>query len=316
MDNRHLYYGYDEWFLDDNTGTRIKVSHPILGQRFSNDVAPVIGRDDGMLNYIHYSLKLSKSRKFAIYTATNIDGGLFRSAICPTSWSKDKRAKEFQHGYELYKADKSDFDRGHMAKREDVQWGSSLAVAQEAVNITFRYSNAVPQHRELNQKIWKRLENYILHTETRKKALKICVFTGPVLSRYDPPFVTEVRGNMILLPTLFWKVVFYLKEDGNLYRAGFMMSQRQLLIDKGIVEELEVDAGQEELFQAFDDAATYQVNVSFIEKISNLQFASAIDVYQETRGEKLILEDIEVDPDLESLSQTQFLGFSIKNIKL
>ena len=60
-----------------------------------------------------------------------------------------------------------------MTRREDVQWGITDEAAQEAADSTFFYPNAVPQHKELNQRIWKRLENYILHTETRKKSLKL-----------------------------------------------------------------------------------------------------------------------------------------------
>ncbi len=203
-----------------------------------------------------------------------------------------------------------------MTKREDVQWGDTPALAQQAADSTFYYTNAVPQHKSLNQKIWKRLEDYILHTETRKKSLKICVFTGPILTHNDPPFVTAVKNQTILIPIIFWKVIIFPKEDGNLYRVGFMMSQRRLLTENGIVEELEMASDSNEIFMKFDDAETYQVNVPLIELLADMQFPKAIDSYEDEREVKLILEEIDIDPDLESSSEAQSLGFSISNIIL
>lgn len=311
MSNEKLYKGFNHEFL-----TVDKVDFPILGSRHKNDVVPVEGNAKSILHYINYSVMLSKSRKFPFFTASNIDGKLFKKASRTKSWKKDERAKQYQLGQELYSAAKSDFDKGHMTKREDVQWGDTVGLAQLAADSTFYYSNAVPQHKDLNQEIWKSLEDYILHTETKKKVLKICVFTGPVLSDNDPPFVTTVKGETILLPTIFWKVVIFPKEDGKLYRVGFMMSQNRLLIENGIVEELEAGFDEEGLFMQFDDAATYQVNISLIEKLADIKLPNAIDSYSDDRKMKLVLQEIDIDPELESDSVEQTLGFTISNIVL
>jgi endonuclease G len=95
-----------------------------------------------------------------------------------------------------------------------------------------------------------------------------------------------------------------------------MMSQRKLLIENGIVEELETATSEDELFMQFDDAATYQVNVSLIEQLAAIQLPKAIDSYNDDRNVKLVLNEIEIDPDLESFSAEQILGFSILNIVL
>ncbi len=315
MENEKLYQGFKHDFLADETVNE-NVAFPILGTKHKNDVAPVDGNDKSIVNYMNYSVQLSASRKFPFFTASNIDGGLFKKANRAPSWKKDERVKAFQWGQELYSADKSDFDKGHMTKREDVQWGETPGLAQKAADSTFFYSNAVPQHKELNQQIWKSLEDYVLHTETRKKSLKVCVFTGPVLTKNDPQFITTVKDETILIPIVFWKVVVFPKEDGKLYRVGFMMSQKKLLTEYGIVEELEAATAEDELFMQFDDAATYQVNISLIEQLADIKLPKAIDSYKDTRSKKLVLNEIDIDPELESDSVSQFLGYSIENLTL
>jgi endonuclease G, mitochondrial len=201
-----LYNGFKIDFLKDEM-VKQDVNLPMLSKKQKSDLAPVEDNKHSILNYHNFCLQLSASRKFPFFTASNVDGQLFKKAERASSWKKDKRVKKYQWGQELYSADKGNFDKGHMTKREDVQWGITDEVAQKAADSTFFYPNAVPQHKNLNQRIWKRLEDYILHTETRKKSLKVCVLTGPVLSDNDPMFVTTVRKETIILPIIFWKVV-------------------------------------------------------------------------------------------------------------
>lgn len=311
MKSKVLYKGYNTEFISGEI-----VSLPKLNQEQTDDL---VHDEEGknVIEYINYSLQLSASHKLPFYTATNIDGLLFKKVPRKDNWRKDGRiSKEFQWGQELYKVPKSDFDKGHMTKREDVQWGDTIGIALNAADTTFFYTNAVPQHKDLNRYIWRSLEDYILHTETNKNSLKICVFTGPVLSYYNPYFVSQVANESVKLPILFWKVVVFLKDDGKLYRVGFMMSQNSLFEEHGIIEELELGISDESLFMQFKDAETYQVNISVIEDLSGIKIPSAIDSYTDLRNIKLILNEIDIDPDLESDNIEQNLGFSIKNIIL
>lgn len=308
MISEKLFQGYNEKFISNQT-----VSLPKLSQEQNDDL---VSDDEGnkVIKYINYSLQQSASHKFPFYTATNIDGLQFKKVPRKDNWRKDTRlSKEFQMGKELYSSSKSDFDKGHMTKREDVQWGETPGIALNAANSTFYYTNAVPQHKDLNRDIWRSLEDYILHTETKRNEIRICVFTGPVLSSSNPYFVTPINGKQIQIPSLFWKVVVFQKEDGNLYRVGFMMSQNKLLLENHIVEELESD---DKLFMQFKDADTYQVNISLIDEFTGLEMPKAIDSYTERRSTKLILEEIDIDPDLESDSLESFIGYNIKNLKL
>lgn len=315
MKSEKLFQGYDVGFLSDDSN-QLPVPLPQLNEFQKNDLA-INENSENIIKYINYSLQLSKSHKFPYYTATNIDGKLFQKVPRKDNWRKDNRiSKNFQWGPELYKSPKGDFDKGHMTKREDVQWGDTIGIALNAADSTFFYTNAVPQHKDLNRFIWRSLEDYILHTETKKNSLKISVFTGPVLSYNNPYFVNQIKNVSIQLPILFWKIVIFPKDDGKLYRVGFMMCQNSLLEKDGIIEELESSSSDETLFMQFKDADTYQVNISLIEELSGIIIPSAIDSYIDRRNTKLILNEIDIDPDLESGNIEQKLGFLIQNIVL
>lgn len=308
MISEKLFQGYDEKFIPNQI-----VLLPKLNQEQSDDLV-LDNNGNDVIKYINYSLQQSASHKFPFFTATNIDGKSFKKISRQGYWRKDPRiSTSLQFGKELYSAPKSDFDRGHMTKREDVQWGDTTGIALNAAKSTFYYTNSVPQHKDLNQDIWKSLEDYILHTETKPNELRICVFTGPVLSSSNPYFLTPINDKQIHIPSLFWKVVVFQKEDGQLYRVGFMMSQNKLLLNANIIEELE---SKDQLFMQFEDAYTYQVNISLIEEITGLEIPKAIDSYTDTRNTKLVLKEIDIDPDLESNSIEYQLGFYIENLIL
>jgi endonuclease G, mitochondrial len=292
------YKGYKEDFL----GTGKKVALPKLSAVQKKDLAPVKGNKSNLAHYMHYSLVLSKKRRFPYFTATNIDGKMFKKISRKDNWRRDERiAHEHQWGDELYKATKSDFDRGHMTKREDPQWGPTESHAIKAADSTFFFSNSVPQHGRLNQRIWRLLEDYILHTETRNHDMKVVVLTGPVLSDKDPNFVTEVSGQTVKIPTLFWKIVVFPKSDGKLYRAGFIMSQESLLRDNDIIETFrgvtEAATDEDMLFLEFDEAETYQTSIDNIEKMTGLTMPKAKDIYTDKRSIKLLLKEVDVNAE-------------------
>ena len=210
------FKGYKKTFL----GRKFNVSLPKPDKKKLPDIAPVVNKKDNILQYPNYSVLQSASRKFPIFSASNIDGKFFqsigRNSLFPGGndrWAKDPRlSKDHQWGDELYSADKSDFDKGHLTKREDVQWGKTPKEAILAAQKTFYFTNAVPQRKELNQQIWRSLEDYILKSETVTNGLKVNVFTGPVLNDNDPFFITKIGKAEVRIPTLFWKIVYFVKK--------------------------------------------------------------------------------------------------------
>ncbi|EDP95034.1 probable protease [Kordia algicida OT-1] len=279
--------------------------------------------DDFYLQYQNYSVLQNPFRKFPYYSAVNVDGKQFhklkRDTIFEGSerWEKDARIPlETQWGKALYDAEKYDFDKGHMAKREDVQWGNNAEAARLAARSTFYYTNAIPQVSKLNRGVWKSIENYILHHETIKNSMKICLFSGPVFRENDPEFLKKVNDEKVQLPYLFWKVVYYVK-DNELYRAGFLTSQQRQMQKKRIVKP--VSRSEEGVrsthFNAFKDAETYQVNVSFIEQLSRLSFQAAAEMFQSNDPEQIILSRVNVRSDAHESVKLEAIANSI-NLKL
>ena len=102
-------------------------------------------------------------------TAVNIDGKhSVRIKRASDRWFADARVPlEIQLGQADY--DDPQIDRGHMVRREDPNWdpasapGAGSALAEQANQDTFHYTNAAPQHSTMNQgkELWQGLENYM-----------------------------------------------------------------------------------------------------------------------------------------------------------
>jgi endonuclease G len=169
------------------------------------------------LDYQHFSIVMSKSRRIAMFVACNIDGSTSKTIDRgDDKWAYDGRIPlDAQIGEELY-AD-NDLDRGHLVRREDPNWGTdeSAAVANED---TFHFTNCSPQMGAFNQRTWLGLENYILQN-TRRWQDRVTVFTGPVFRDDDPVY----RG--IRIPVAYWKVVAFVHDDGRPSATAYVIDQ-------------------------------------------------------------------------------------------
>jgi endonuclease G len=212
----------------------------------------VVNRQSGgaarfVLPYTHFSVVMNGERRMPFYSAVNIDGTQLRRIPRGDTWFLDPRIPaEAQIGNEVYK--NNDLDRGHMTRRLDPVWGTP-GVAAQADADTFCYTNACPQHKDLNQKEWQQLEDYVLNNAGAHD-LRVTVFTGPVFGEDDRPY----RG--VRLPSEFWKVVVIVREDtGELSATGYVLSQRDMI------------SGLEFVFGEFK---TYQVPLRRIEELTGL----------------------------------------------
>jgi endonuclease G len=239
--------GYDVDFL----GTRVEA--PALTASTKDDAVLVGGTE--RIDYTHFSLAMSKSRKFALWVAWNIDGGslrkLDRSGI---PFVKDPRVPaEFQTGDELYKNNR--LDRGHLARRADLIWGSA-AVAKKANKDSFFFTNITPQMDDFNQSakagLWGRLED-ALFADVEVDDLRVSVSGGPVFSADDRVFRT------VSLPREFWKVITFV-EAGVLKTSAFLLTQN---LDQ--LEALDLD-----------EFRVFQVTIAELEQRTGLQFARAL----------------------------------------
>ncbi|MGG0185243.1 DNA/RNA non-specific endonuclease [Bacillus rhizoplanae] len=234
--------GYDTKFLGDN----YEVPHPKFRSDLEQDIVPVKNTGN-VLNYTHFSIVMSKSRRLAYYTVVNIDGNqLMDVRREKDKWHFDPRIeRKFQCGPELYQG--NDIDQGHLVRRRDPVWGKE---AKQANEDTFHFTNCSPQHKNLNQKTWLDLENYILNNAENSK-LKVTVFTGPIFRSDDIVY----RG--VQIPVEFWKIAVIVKEDDSLSATAYLQSQ------KNLIDNLEF---------AYGAYKTYQIPVSKIEVLTGLDF--------------------------------------------
>lgn len=270
------HIGYNPRFL----GRSFYLPLPKLSEKQKGDLIRYEGKKY-ILDYIHYSVVMCKSRRLAYYTAVNIDGSCWQDNARDGSWKEEKRiANDEQLGNKLYRAEQSKFDKGHLVRREDPEWGDK-ELSLQAGNQTFIYTNCAPQHEKLNRDIWADLEANILHAGADSLNVKVSVFTGPVLNSTDGSFVTPIENQFIQIPNLFWKVVVWKKGDTKLYAVGFIQSQESFLIEDAIIRKpLTVNSKllckmtDDDFFEhiKFKDGNTYQVRLEEIEQLSGLKF--------------------------------------------
>jgi endonuclease G len=239
-------------FDPDFLGTSVGVPVPV------GDVAADVLDVDGTTqwNYTHFSLAMSESRRLARWVGWHIDGlTLFPSESIPRAddFRLDPRLPaEAQTGEEVYAA--NDLDRGHLARRSDLLWGS-LDEARAANEDSFFFTNIAPQMNDLNQSgldgVWGLLEDAVLEQAGLERR-RLTLFGGPVLTDHD------VAYRDFLIPAAFWKVVVYVL-DGTLSARCFVLAQ-------------EVDPLR--LSVTLDDFATYEVSLDRLEALLSLTFPS------------------------------------------
>lgn len=230
--------GYDPGFL----GTAL----PLPGVGSNAAVA------SAELRYHHFSVVVHRTRRLALFTAVNIDGGRTDALLRGDDrWILDPRLpREEQTGAAVY-ADNT-LDRGHLVRRLDPAWGP---LARAANDDTFHYTNSAPQHHAFNagSTLWLGLEEYVLGT-ARRDRLRVSVVSGPVLAPDDPPY----RG--VLLPRQFYKVVAVVDAAGSLVVTGYVLGQHAFL--PGVLTEA-----------AFGAYRTFQVPVAMIAALTGLDLA-------------------------------------------
>lgn len=233
-------------------------SHSVLPTDFPGNALP----------YTHFSILMSKSRRFPIITAENLDGALKYNLKRNDRWGFDPRIpKEAQVGHAEFYGPQP-FDKGHMVRRENPGWGETEEEARLGEDDTFVYTNAIPQMPQLNQHTWLSLENYIL-THTKTQGFRISVFTGPVFRESDPAY----GDTAVQVCVDFWKVVVCLDSDTQeILSSSYLLTQEDIMPQEGF------------RFGAFK---TYQVPITKIEKEADIRFSKAIRDADVFGGESL-----------------------------
>jgi endonuclease G len=209
--------GFDPDFIQ---GFAVRV--PTLGERLRESAF-----DNGaLLDHTRYTIVFNQDRGFAIYTAHNIDG----AAIIPEGEiPRHDRFRldpdvpsQFQvnnnRGYS-----NNPWDRGHLVRRRALHWGNR-AEAEQADGESYFWTNIAPQHENLHDTAWGRIEDWMLEFADQGDK-QAAIFTGPILTLDDPEHRNQPNKPPIRIPGGFWKILA-IKHQGNLKAAGFLVWQR------------------------------------------------------------------------------------------
>ena len=255
--------GYDPDFL----GIRVPLPKLSAEMEANSVEVPAAFRANGdkyVLTYHHYSLVMNHKRRFAWYSAANVDGK--RRPALPKrtddEWHIDPRiddpeAPQFQYGEELYATKKT--DRGHLTRYLDVAWGTKEE-ALKALADTFHFTNCCLQLSEFNQTQarWQGIEQFLLERKAKKDKMRISVITGPIFKQSDPKYQNKFMNAPVRIPLEFWKICALIREDGTLSATAFILSQDDITSLPG--------------FEAFLDVKEVQTTIRNVEKRTGLQF--------------------------------------------
>ncbi len=249
--------------------------------KLAKQVAPLrageANAEQGELKYEHFSIKLNKSKKMALFTATNIDGkryldidrttGLVKEGAEGETWYTDPRTSDaFYLGQPFYSAWSNLFDRGHLTRRMDPNWGTPEQ-AQRANADTYHLTNCSPQHFRFNEstKFWQGAEQFVLEngaiaedTENR-----ICVFQGPI---FDDKI--DLWSDDVQIPSSFFKVIAWKGKTG-VKSVGLVVDQLALLSEQR-------HGGIKPGAPAFVNVSQWRVAIADIESRTELDFGKAV----------------------------------------
>ncbi len=187
----------------------------------------------GYIHHSRHSILFNQQRGFAFISAHNIDGStLSKSQFTKRNFKTDPKIKpatlqvDNDRGYREGKNGifgPNPWDRGHLARRKSLSWGNE-AQASIAELESDLWSNIVPQHENLHDDSWGKIEDWMLeHVDGDYQRAN--VFTGPIFTEDDPKHKNGPNEIPIRIPSGFWKVIT-IKLNGVMRSAGFLVWQR------------------------------------------------------------------------------------------
>jgi endonuclease G len=207
--------GYDPTFLRPGKLDG-RVFLPTLSKALEANATRMTAKPKSyVLDYHDYSLAMHRTRRFAIYSAANVDfSGRFDMARPPDKWLTDPRIPaDSQVGAAMYL--NNQFDRGHLTRREDMEYGTTRPEALSTAADTCHWTNCTPQHAKFNEgkQLWQGIERHILEDAITPEQFRAQVITGPVFGKKDP----VLEGFPATpYPLRYWKVVAAINASGKL----------------------------------------------------------------------------------------------------
>ena len=166
----------------------------------------------------------------------------------------------------FYSAWSNLFDRGHLTRRTDPDWGTKDE-AERANADTYHFTNCTPQHFRFNEstKFWQGAEQYVLENGAiaEETLNRICVFQGPI---FDDKI--DLWSDDVQIPSSFYKVIAWKGKNG-VKSVGLVVDQLQLLSE-------ERHGGVAPGAPAFVNVSQWRVAIPDIEKRTGLDFGDEI----------------------------------------
>lgn len=294
---RTINYKKCTGYKNDFLGTGIKnITIPKPKKHLKNRIAKIIGSNAYILKYHKFSVIFDSFHQMPFISAINIDGDEGKRTDFTKrndKWIRDRRISlSAQLDNDFYY--KSGFDRGHMSRREDANWGDTANEAKLNADLTCVYTNACPQVPALNRSnqkgLWGKIEKIILEKGAIKqngKTGKITVFSGPIFSDTDPVL------RAVSIPMSFYKIVIWLTDNHELKATAFILTQSELIssID---YEAIDIDQNNE-----FKE---YHCSIQHLEERTGLDFSEiqefdtfkGADSQFEIKKEKTVLKELEL----------------------
>ncbi|MCV2354025.1 DNA/RNA non-specific endonuclease [Paucibacter sp. B2R-40] len=198
----------------------------------------------------------------ALYSAANVDfGGRYDMRRPPDVWRLDPRIAADAQLTSFYYAN-NQFDRGHLTRREDMEYGATRMQALVSAADTCHWTNCTPQHAQFNQnkQLWQGIERHLLEGAVELQSFRAQVITGPIFDAGDPSWS---KYPEIQYPVKFWKVVAALTDAGRLFATANILDQ------SAVIEKLGIEKAREVPFGVFK---TFQVPISEVERLTQLTF--------------------------------------------
>jgi len=273
-----LCTGYDPLFLGETF--RVELPQPI--DEIRAYMAKVDGTDQIQLDYYTFSVIHHGLRRLPLLSAINIDGD--EALRKDVTKRRDRWIRDHRLDYTVQLDDdfytKSGFDRGHMSRREDANYGATPEEAKRNADLTCVFTNACPQVPKLNRSsysgLWGKLEKAVLEKGAVKEdgsTGRISVFSGPIFKSDDPIF------RAVQVPVNYYKVIVWLSDNQQLNVTAFMLSQATLFGDINF-EALDLDKNI-----AFKE---YQVSLPELQRLTQIEFSPLFefDTFENSQPEQ------------------------------
>ncbi len=194
------------------------------------------GSNGEIVHHKHYSLSYVEKHEQAEWVAYE----LTRKSL---KVKNVKRAKRYNPDYDVSTRSAfhrdysgSGYTRGHLAPAGD------MAFDTDAMQESMYMSNMSPQIRELNNGIWKELEEQV--RDWAYSDNRIYIVTGPMLNR--PRLTTIGKQNKVTVPSAFYKVILDIdkpKRKGIAFVIPHEKSENKLEEYAMSIDDLEAELG-------------------------------------------------------------------------